>query len=35
MDNHQLNKTNELTLEDITQKVEAIRQANYYGLILK
>jgi hypothetical protein len=24
-------KTEELSLEDITQEVEAVRQANYYG----
>jgi len=24
-------KTDELTLEDITQEVEAVRQANYHG----
>ena len=28
-------KTDELTLEDITQEVEAIRQANYHELISK
>jgi hypothetical protein len=28
-------KTDELTLEDITQEVEAVRQANYHELILK
>jgi len=28
-------KTDELTLEEITQEVEAVRQANYHELILK
>jgi hypothetical protein len=28
-------KTDELTLDEITQEVEAVRQANYHELILK
>ena len=28
-------KTDKLTLEEITQEVETVKQANYHGLILK